>query len=216
MKPKHTIKRKSGRKSKTMRSKRNHRRIYKKTHTRKHSSTMKKHTNNKRKYTKHRKNRTHKRHRSMHGGNFNETVPFLPSGNAYQPGEINLGKGYYYGLSPDLHAPNDSIMNTSSYGLIGGKRRHNRRVRRHRGGGIIPQQVLDLGRNLMNGAQHVYAGFVGDNVPDSSNPNVMYQPALLKNPEFNIDPMNVPEYMAKNDSAVASGNYTVPSSEYNL
>lgn len=202
---------------------------YRKHNTRRNSMRSKRRGNNrlskkhmkKTQYHKKKQNRryTKKRtHRKMKGG-FNETVPFMPEGGMYQVGDINLGQGYYYGLSPDLHAPNDMIMNTSNYSLIGGKRRghgHGRGRKLRRGGGIIPQQVLDLGRNLMNGAQHVYAGFVGDTVPASSNPNVIYQPEMLKSPEFNIEPTNVPKIMADNDSAVANGNYTLPSNEYNL
>lgn len=65
--------------------------------------------------------RTHRvRRYFMRGGSadgFRATVPFLPPGGAYVPGAPtnSLTGGFYYGVSPDLSAPNGDIINTSTH-----------------------------------------------------------------------------------------------------
>jgi hypothetical protein len=77
-------------------------------------------------------------------------------------------------------------------------------IKKHRGGGLIPQDVLDLGRNVMGTVKSTYAGFVGQNVPDNNNPNPTYQPALERPSQLNILPPNIPEITQKADLMAAN------------
>jgi hypothetical protein len=171
---------------------------------------------------------------SMRGGmsnlnessNFNETVPFVPPGGPYVPGasDNGLGKGYYYSLSPDLHAPNNDILpsnqiNTSSgMSMSGGGRRYRRNKRntknnkyhRHprykhlRGGGIIPQDLLDLGRLAGEKVTSYIYGLNGQPMQPSQNPNPTYQPALERESKPIYTPLDLQTAMNRSDKYVAS------------
>ena len=92
-----------------------------------------------------RRNNNIKRHRrkrrtpTLKGG-FTQLPPY-PPGGPYIPGDINgLDGGKYYSLSPDIHAPNGAIINTSVANsnaklLNGGayKKRGRRTRRKHKG-----------------------------------------------------------------------------------
>lgn len=188
--------------------------------------------------------------------NYSESIPFLPPGTPYNPSEVNgLGNGHYYKLSPDLHAPNDAIVNTSLHGnsgpyltsiepQSGGKRRSKKQTKskrksrtnkktrkhkrsssksksrtknnhkggkkykksrkhyykiKHRGGGLIPQDLLDLGRNAIGTVKSTYAGFIGETIPANNNPNPTYQPTLEKPSPLNIIPPDIPDITRKSD-----------------
>jgi hypothetical protein len=224
----------------------NHKKTYKhKTHNKKHYKGGKKHNktrkiykrNNVLKKSKNNQNKNKNiKHLKMKGGNANldvaysqysETVPFLPHGRPFIPGEVNgLGNGHYYSLASDLHAPNDAIVNTSLHGNIGpyltsqtgGRKNKSRKNRlsksnktyktnkyyKGKGGGLVPQDIIDLGRHVTGGIKSIYSGFVGTTNPDSNNPNPTFQPTLEKPSELNITPPNIPEMMEKADLQVAT------------
>lgn len=60
-----------------------------------------------------------------------------------------------------------------------GKRRHTRKTRRYRGGSkhggtLIPQSLLNLGRNMQYNAESTWSSFAGDQQP--VNPDPLVQP----------------------------------------
>jgi len=153
--------------------------------------------NNKMRKHKSQKKQVKRVYHKMKGGNtvisnanpVNSVVPFLPPNSSY-----------YYPLTADLHAPNDAIVNTSTIPVSqnGGRKRNAKR-----GGGIIPVDILNLGRNAMAGVQSVYNGVVGDNMVPSSYPNITYQPALENPSDLNIDVPDVQTYYTNADSNAA-------------
>ena len=74
-------------------------------------------------------------------------------------------------------------------------------------GGALDAQtnnITNLGRNVILGARNVYAGFAGEIVPASADPNVTYQPQLEKAPVLDIQPADVSEIYNTSDLKVAS------------
>lgn len=115
--------------------------------------------------------------------NFNLVVPFLPPQNTYYP------------LSSDIHGINNILESSSNIPV------------NHNGGGLtdfIPTDITNLGRNVILGARNVYAGFAGEIVPASADPNVTYQPQLEKAPVLDIQPADVSEIYNTSDLKVAS------------
>jgi hypothetical protein len=170
------------------------RKTHNKKHTRKVRFSNKKQGNNKKTITKRknlnkktRNNKIIKRVKTpyMKGGNmldqfmpknFNAVVPFLPP------------KGSYVPLSNDMHGTNNILENSSN-------------IPTQKGGvlgdlistatDLIPTDITNLGRNALYSARGVYSGFIGDTLPDSANPNTIYQPKLQTMPEYNINPTDI-------------------------
>jgi hypothetical protein len=163
---------------------------------------------------KHKKStrRHHRRRRSMRGGGsvkyvssttffpkgFNKAVPYLPKGGPYVPGanDNGLGKGFYYSHSGDLHAPNNFLSSTSNVNanafLPFGSELHQGPIGTGQsGGGFIPQDLVDLGRNVVYSVKNLYAGYVGEKLPASADPNPTYQPDLERNPQLNSSAPNL-------------------------
>lgn len=110
---------------------------------------------------------------------FNDNVPYLPPGGVYKPGsdQNGLGGGYYYKLSNDIHGTRNFYEPNNKMNYSGQK-----------GGGILPQDIVDLGRNIIYGGKSVYSGLVGENLSISSNPNVTKQ--NLQMTDKNVMPTN--------------------------
>jgi hypothetical protein len=127
----------------------------------------------------------------MKGGNlletffpkdFNQVVPFLPPQNTYIP------------LSNDMHGINNILENSGNIPV-------------YQGGAMtdfIPNDITNLGRNVVTGIKGVYSGFVGQNMPASSYPNVTYQPALEKPVDLDIQPVDINEIYNSSDLKVAT------------
>jgi hypothetical protein len=149
---------------------------------RKQTSYSKKHAKHKKqlsqkKNRRRRRNTMRNKNRRQKGGvqtwesNYNMSVPYKPNGGPYQPGSSTngLNGGYYYGLSKDIHGnrnwyePNNKMNFTESSGKVGNIKQS--------GGGILPQDIVDLGRNIVYGGKSIYSGIVGENMSVSSNPN---------------------------------------------
>lgn len=90
--------------------------------------------------------------------------------------------------------------------------RRNRKTRKHtsikkskihKGGGLLPSDIVNLGRNVVSSVQSAYAGYVGKPVPPQNNPNPTYQPALEQPSKLNIQPPNIPE-MSRIGDEIAS------------
>ena len=50
-----------------------------------------------------------------------------------------------------------------------------------KGGGLIPQELINVGRNMVYGVKNIYSGYRGYELPASANPNPTYQPEMNKN-----------------------------------
>lgn len=164
---------------------------HKKIHHTKKQNTMKHRPNRSKKNI--RRGRKMYRHKSQRGGvtytpapglhewegTFNETVPYKPPGGPYQVGsnQNGLGGGYYYSLSNDIHGTRNFYEPNNTMNYPG-----------QSGGGIIPQDIVDLGRNIVYGGKSVYSGLVGENMSVSSNPNSTIQ--NLKMSGKNVMPTN--------------------------
>jgi len=127
---------------------------------------------------------------------FNQTVPFVPPGGPYKVGSSTNGLdgGFYYKLSKDLHQPN-GVIETS-----------NKMNYPHQKGGlnIVPQEIVNLGRNAVYGLQNVYAGYEGQQLPASDNPNTMYQPHLEKTQTFEPEYLDLTTTIQTNNNKVNS------------
>lgn len=170
------------------------------------SKTLRKNRNKNR-----RKNLTLKR-KYMKGGNVSYTQapgvnnqwmkgmkvvpPFTPPGGPYHPGSNTngLGKGFYYKKSGDLGANADILTPNNKMNY----------PNKQNGGRLIPQDITNLGRNVVYGLQNAYTGFVGETLPSSSNPNPLYQPSLKKNMPLDYRSPDLNEIMSKSNKLAAN------------
>lgn len=156
----------------------------------KHVSSKKKVGMSKKQYIKHSKRRNKRRNkksRTMKGGAHGlKPVPFVPDGSPYDiaANDNMLSKGYYYSLSPDFHGSRNILSQS--------------------GGGLIPRDLVDLGRNILAGAKSTYTGYVGDVLPTNNNPNASYQPALEKGAHLDYSSPNMNDILTKADKIAAS------------
>ena len=148
--------------------------------------------------------RSHKRR--MRGGSSSclttSPVPYkvgtgIPAGK----GSLPIQGRNYYKLSPDIHAPNGEIMNTSLHTSVP------KTFLSNQAGGsgltkLMPQDLLDLGRSIIGGAETLYDNWQGQEPPVSSN--VMVQPINnTKNPMPTTIDMNKLEMRADHRAASA-------------
>lgn len=176
-----------------------------------HKKTLKNQKRNrKNKHNSHKSRSIVKKH--MKGGNVSYTKapgvngswmkgmkqvpPFTPPGGPYNPGSSTngLGKGFYYKKNPDLGANADILTPNNKMNFPG----------KQNGGGLIPQDITNLGRNVVYGIQDLYSGYVGETLPPSSDPNPMYQPAIEKNMPMDYRSPDLNEIMDKSNRLAAS------------
>lgn len=96
----------------------------------------------------------------------------------------------HYPQSGDMHAPNGLIQSSTSIPI-------------QNAGGLIPSDIVNLGRNVMYGAQNIYSNFMGDTLPASANPNILHQPAMKTTPTMNIQPIDIDKIYTDTDANVA-------------
>jgi len=161
------------RKTKNNKKKTNKRKIIRRKTIRRKTNRRKRKSINKKKYGK---------RYNLKGGMTGYTktgIPYLPPGGPYDTNSSlnGLGKGYYYENSKDLHAPNDYYQ-SSNNSLM-------------KGGGLIPQDIINMGRNVVFGAKQMYSGLRGFQLPASANPDPTYQPELSKNIQLDSQVPNV-------------------------
>jgi len=183
-------------------------------HKRRHKRTTKKMLKHKRRRTRvskrslrRKSTRKHRRvrRRKMRGGSSCQTTAPVPykvgTGVPAGKGSLPINGRNYYTLSPDLHAPNGDIMNTSLHTsvpktFLSGQ---------HGGSGLtklMPQDLVNLGRSIIGGAETIYDNWQGQDHPVSSN--VMVQPINnIKNPMPKTIDMNALEMRANNKAASA-------------
>ena len=133
----------------------------------------------------------------QHGGSSGlKPVPFVPPGGMYRPGHINgLTGGYYYGDGSSRNGPG-AIMPESSTVLP---------LPRQKGGSfiqdIMPQDLLNLGRNIEFGFKHIYNNFSGQQTPLSDNPNSTSQG--LENKRYIPNVPSMPDIQSHSNEAAA-------------
>ena len=153
---------------------------------------MKKTRVHKRKHSTRKPRRTHKRSQRrvyrMRGGNplvvndqvdykaFNDTVPFK-HGTGAPAGEVVNGQNHYALAPTSIHEPNNTAMNTSLYTSIP-----------QSGGGVIPQDLINLGRSVISNATGVYDSWRGNHSLPSGS--VTVQP-ISRNIPLDATPMDV-------------------------
>lgn len=132
--------------------------------------------------------RNHRRVHRMRGGNplvvnnqvdyktFNDTVPFK-HGTGAPAGEVVNGQNHYALARTSFHEPNNTAINTSLYTSIP-----------QSGGGVIPQDLLNLGRSVISNATGVYDSWRGNPSPPSGS--VTDQP-ISRNIPLDATPMDV-------------------------
>lgn len=139
-------------------------------HKRRHSKASKKSTRRKggKRYS-----------RKMRGGSKSGCITTAPvpykvgTGVPAGQGSLPINGRNYYKLSPDLHAPNGEIMNTSLHTSVP------KTFLSNQAGGsgltkLMPQDLVNLGRSIIGGAETLYDNWQGQDPPVSSN--VMVQP----------------------------------------
>jgi len=174
-----------------------------------------------------RTNKRRNKRKTFKGGKYIPSIlPPYPPGGPYIPGDINgLTGGKYYKLSPDIHAFNGITENVNVV-LSGGKRKQTRKRRHkkkgkksktksrsksrkykrksHKGGSIIPRDLLQLYRSAGNGVKSLYSQAVGENPNPSNNPNPMYQPKMIKTHRLNASTSNMEEIFNKANHKAAN------------
>lgn len=159
-----------------------------------------------------RKHRSHTT-KKMRGGSSAGQVRYVPSNADFTgvrevvPYKVGLGISpsenasvtgrNHYTLSPDFHAPNGEIMNTSLHMSLPDK---SSQV----GGGItdlMPQDLVNLGRSIIGNAETLYDNWVGAVPPMSSN--VMVQP-INTDVRPTLEPVNMNKVMKRADHLAAS------------
>ena len=137
---------------------RRHRKSHRKTHRRSHK-------------------KSYKRYRKTYRGGFGPGAgpvgyPSVPGNISTWPGVAGMdqGMGNHYGLSkvgipsgafdPPISSRGIAEQFSSSFKCGGGHKRHSRR-RKHRGGGIIPQDLVNLGRSVGHEISSIASKFVG-------------------------------------------------------
>ena len=89
-----------------------------------------------------------------------------------------------------MHGINDSLQSSTNIPV-------------QTAGGIIPNDIVNLGRNVIYGAQSLYSNAVGDTLTSSADPNILSQPAMKTEPVLDIEPININEIYTQVDSNVA-------------
>ena len=155
-----------------------HRRVKRKvrrTRTKKHST--KKHNTrralkHKRRQARRRTKHNRRRKRNLKGGNIiKQMSPFVGKGIPAGKGSLPIAGRNHYIQCPDFHAPNGNIVNTS---LL------------QNGGGIIPRDLVDLGRSIVGGVKGSYDTWVGQPQNISDDPNVMDQNLKYGQPDASV------------------------------
>lgn len=174
-------------------------------HKRRHTKTSKKSL--RRKGGKRHYRRSKSNTRKMRGGSKSGCITSAPvpykvgSGIPAGKGSLPINGRNYYELSPDLHAPNGEIMNTSLHTSV-----PKSFLSTQSGGSgltkLMPQDLVNLGRSIIGGAETLYDNWQGQEPPVSSN--VMVQPiAKTKNPMPTAIDMNQLEMRAEHRAATA-------------
>lgn len=147
------------------------------------------------------------------------------SSDLHAPNDAIVNTSLHGNIGPSLTAPSYNASGGGSVrhskkktrGKKGGTRatkgmKRNRKTRKHtsikkskahKGGGLLPSDIVNLGRNVVSSVQSAYAGYVGKPVPPQNNPNPTYQPALEQPSKLNIQPPNIPE-MSRIGDEIAS------------
>jgi hypothetical protein len=139
---------------------------------------------------------------SPYGGAVGGFDPAIPTGDYPNTGNPNFPASNPTGL---LHPTG---MLKGGKRKKAGKRKTNRRkkrgkkTRKQRGGGIIPQDLVNLGRGVGYGAESLYRGFVGKGSPVSPSP---YNQPIDKNYDYIGGlPPNVPKIFKDAGKSVAA------------
>lgn len=153
------------------------------------------------------------------------------SSDLHAPNDAIINTSLRGNIGPSLTAPSYNASGGGSSGVYPSKKetrgikgtkiqkrtkntssRRNRKTRKHasikkskahKGGALLPSDIVNLGRNVVSSVQSAYAGYVGKSVPPQNNPNPTYQPALEQPSKLNIQPPNIPE-MSRIGDEIAS------------
>ena len=149
----------------------------------------------------------HTRKHKMRGGSKSGCITTAPvpykvgTGVPAGEGSLPISGRNYYKLSPDLHAPNGEIMNTSLHTSVP------KTFLSNQSGGsgltkLMPQDLVNLGRSIIGGTETLYDNWQGQEPTMSSN--VMVQPiAKTENPMPTAIDMNKLEMRAEHRAATA-------------